>query len=200
MLIDLLEFFLPEVLWRGDSNSPEIYLTFDDGPHPIYTPQILEILRDLGVKATFFLIGERAVKNPGVVERINFEGHLIGNHSFSHGRFYLRRKGCLREEIIRTQEVIQKITGKRTNLLRPPHGRFDFFLRKVARELAHRIVMWSLDCRDYKGSISVEKITTHVGNGSILLFHDPSPGTVKALPWIVERLRCLGFRFGRLCN
>ena len=200
MLIDLLEFLFPEVIWRGDPHSPEIYLTFDDGPHPLYTPEVLEILKDLRVKATFFLIGERALKNPDVVERISSEGHLIGNHSFSHGRFYLQRKGCLREEIMRTQEVIQGITGKRTDLLRPPYGRFGLCLRKVVKELCYRIVMWSLDPRDYKNSVSAEKIITRVRNGSILLLHDPCPGTVKALPSIIQTLRCLGFEFGRLCN
>lgn len=183
---------LPDIVWEGNTSLPEIFLTFDDGPHPIWTYEILRVLQEFRVKASFFVIGSRAAKHPKLVQEIKSRGHLIGNHSYNHQRFFLRSKSYLRREIAATEEIIERIAGERTKFFRPPYGRFDFLLLRISRELGYRVVMWGVMPGDYQGSFAVEELVKRTVNntrpGVIIVLHDCYSSTAKALPQILESL------------
>jgi peptidoglycan/xylan/chitin deacetylase (PgdA/CDA1 family) len=109
-------------LVRGPRERRRVALTFDDGPAPPFTGQILDVLRDYRVPATFFVCGQNAERHPELVRRIHAEGHTLGNHTYSHPFLYIQSRQRIAEEIDRTQEVIGRLTGYRPRLFRPPYG------------------------------------------------------------------------------
>ncbi len=189
----------------------KLYLTFDDGPNPVYTPKILDILKERNIKATFFLIGEEAEKYPDIVKRIHQEGHSIGNHTHTHSNLSKLSKKEIRNEIIKCSEAIRNITGERPSLLRPPFLKLSlisWFLNKTPKV---RLVLNSLDSLDYKKeneNIIISRVNPNkVRNGDIILFHDNNKysqfkgtqeSTINALPTILTRLQRKKFRFGKL--
>jgi len=160
----------------------EIFLTFDDGPNE-YTLKILEILKDFNAKATFFVLGKNCQKFPKILEKISKEGHAIGNHSFSHSlKFFFDFKN----EIEKTNEIIEKIAKVKTKLFRPPYGILPFWLKNYLLKNQFKIVLWDLDSKDWKGKISNEIFKAE--NRSILLFHDTLK-TSLFLPKILKALK-----------
>lgn len=199
-----MRYLIPWCIWRGGPENRTVYLTFDDGPHPEHTPDILKILKDSQAPGAFFLTGEKTVRHPGVVERIHREGHTIGNHGFSHKSLALKRRGAAMDEMTRTGEIIRKITGSSPRFFRPPYGRFDFRFRKWMRELDCRMVIWSLitgDFRDHDPDFLIGRVRDRIHPGAVILMHDGLPTTpnlVRALPGILELLGKQGYRFGSL--
>ncbi|MDE2141894.1 MAG: polysaccharide deacetylase family protein [Elusimicrobia bacterium] len=197
----------PAIIRQAEAG--EVALTFDDGPSP-YTAQVLDVLKREGVKATFFLCGENAERYPELVRRIRAEGHQIGNHTYSHPYLYLMREADIASEIDRTQTILEKISGSRPTLFRPPYGVRWFSLWPLLRERGLTMVMWS--DRGYDGRFDargVAKTTLdQLAPGAIILLHDgfethaPSDvdrsATVGALPAIIAGVRKAGYRFGRL--
>lgn len=186
------------ITWAGPCEKPIVALTFDDGPHPIFTPQILRILEDHGIPATFFVVGRNAKRNPELLRLIKEKGHALGNHTFSHVRITAASNGNLKEEIERTRDIIFLETGINTPLFRPPFGAFD--ARSLA-EVAHRnleVVLWSVDSRDW-ATHSIGDIRRNVEKrahpGAIILMHDVHQQTVEALPGLVEFLKRMGYTF-----
>ena len=194
---------LGPALAHGNPGIPAVALTFDDGPGED-TAAILGILKDAGVRATFFLCGSSVERYPEMARRIAAEGHAIGNHTYSHPRLLARTPGKIFWEIDRAQKVIERHTGRPARLFRPPYGLRWFGLFRILRQQRMQAVMWSVNGRDWK--TSAERITarvlSHTHPGAIILLHDaPPPGeagnrraTVEALPAI---LRILGrsYRF-----
>jgi peptidoglycan/xylan/chitin deacetylase (PgdA/CDA1 family) len=152
-----------------------VYLTFDDGPHPVATPIVLQELKKHNIRATFFLLGQNAQKFPDLVRQIHSEGHQIANHSFTHANLFFKNKTFIRDEIVRTQGTIESIIGKHSHYFRPPYGYLNWAIMDVIRELGLTCVLWDVDSKDYRLK-SVTDISTRVipntKNGSILLFHD----------------------------
>ena len=124
-------------------------LTFDDGPNPTWTPRLLDVLGEHGVKATFFLLGIRAEAEPKLVQRIAAEGHLIGNHSWSHKNLALTAASKVREELTRTSETLEQITGERVKYFRPPFGARRPAVFRIARSLGLRVVTWNAMTSDW---------------------------------------------------
>ncbi len=189
------------VTWAGSLKKPLVALTFDDGPHPVYTPQVLRILEEHGVTATFFVVGRNAKRHPELLRKIRSAGHSLGNHTFSHVKLTSVRNGVLREELERTREIILEETGVNTCLFRPPFGAFD--ARSLA-ELAIRrleVVLWSVDSRDWV-TTAAQEIRQNVEStsqaGSIILLHDVHPQTVEALPGIIQILKSRGYGFATI--
>jgi polysaccharide deacetylase family sporulation protein PdaB len=197
------------IIRAGGPYFKVVALTFDDGPDPVYTPQILDILKDHGVKATFFIVGRHAEHYPEIVKRIAADGHSIGNHTYTHpiNLVVLSREKIARE-IERTEEAIVKACGDRPYLFRPPRGLYNKNLMDVLKERKYTLVLWSLSSRDWQEPSYKEitwRISTGVKNGDILLFHDsgslivPEGGsrenTVGALPHVIKELRDKGYRF-----
>ena len=172
-----------------------VALTFDDGPRYNTTGPLLDGLAERGVKATFFLIGMYAVQYPEIVERMDREGHLIGNHTYHHVQLDLEDEEHLRREIGDTDKVIYLITGKHTDYVRPPFGVWD---ERLEEELQVLPVLWTVDPLDWTTENTdqiVEKVVTEAEDGDIILLHDCYESSVEAALRIVDILRDEGFAF-----
>ncbi len=185
---------------HGNSHM-KIALTFDDGPHGKYTAQILDILKEYGICATFFVIGENAKKHPELIEREINEGHEIGNHTYSHIKLPLAGKSRAEYEIEQTQRIIWEISEYRAKLIRPPEGRCSKEVNAIAEEDGYSVILWSLDTEDWKHR-SAQDIASYVldntNAGDIILCHDFIGGespTPQALRIIIPALLEQGFNF-----
>lgn len=173
----------------------KVALTFDDGPHPVCTPQLLDGLKKRDVLVTFFVTGENVESYPDIVKRASEEGHLIGNHTFHHVQLTAANADDFKEEIISTNDIIQEVTGKETSFIRPPYGSWD---KKYEKELNMFPVLWDVDPLDWC-STNVDKIVRSVLTGtkenSIILMHDSYDSTVTAALQVVDILKAEGYEF-----
>ncbi|MBO1579499.1 MULTISPECIES: peptidoglycan-N-acetylglucosamine deacetylase [Bacillus] len=188
--------------FSGPYNKAEVALTFDDGPDLVFTPQILDKLKNYGVKAAFFLLGENAERYPNVVKRIANEGHTIGNHTYNHPNLAKVSDEEYRNQIVKTEGILQKLAGYAPKFIRPPYGEIREKQLEWATGQNFMIVQWSVDTVDWKG-VSAEKITnTVLGNafpGSVILQHSTPggnlQGSVDSLDRIIPELKAKGARF-----
>ena len=200
------------VLWRGRGDRPAVALTFDDGPHPEYTARIAEILSREGAPATFFCIGQRIERHPGLATALHRAGHGLENHSFSHGTgrdlFQTER---LRSDLQRCQEVIVSITSKAPRYYRPAVGIRNPVVHRAARAVGLQIITWTQAARDGVFAFDARRARRMGGlatPGSILALHDGSSAdrsalreeTVRYLPALLRRLRDRGLRFVTLAE
>lgn len=178
-----------------EEKARRVALTFDDGPSPSWTPELLDGLKERNVQAAFFLIGMYAVQYPEIVERMDREGHLIGNHTYHHVQLDLEDEEHLSREIGDTDKVIYLITGKHTEYVRPPFGVWD---EKLEEELQVLPVLWTVDPLDWTTENAdqiVEKVVTEAEDGDIILLHDCYASSVEAALRIVDILQAEGFAF-----
>jgi peptidoglycan/xylan/chitin deacetylase (PgdA/CDA1 family) len=176
------------------SNSDRmVALTFDDGPHPVLTPRLLDMLQQEGVNATFYVVGSCASRCPDIVRRAYEYGNEIGNHSWSHP--FLTRISLDRaaEEISRTDALLQSITGAVPNTVRPPYGAMSDSIRALA--MPRPMMLWNVDTNDWRSrnSASVERAAGT--RGGIVLMHDIHSTTIEAVPTIIRDFKLRGFRF-----
>ena len=192
-----------DVIWNMVTEEKLIALTFDDGPHPTYTPQILDILAKYNAKATFFVIGEHAKKSPDIIKRQVQEGHEIANHSYTHNNARLKEGDALKEELKQTDDIIHEITGMRPTFYRPVGGYYNDLIINTSVHEGYRVIMWSWhqDTEDWKRP-GVDKIVHKVLSGrkpgDIVLFHDAGGDrtqTVAALSMILPALENEGYEF-----
>ncbi len=200
---------LGRALVRGPAAGARVALTFDDGPAQPYTLQILDILRHLKTPATFFVCGKNVERFPQIARRIRSEGHGLGNHTYSHPFLYFKGRAAMAREIDRTQQAIERVTGHRPTLFRPPYGGRWFGLFSVLAERGLRLVQWSTPSHDWKrrvGAADIVRTTLRkLHSGSVVLLHDgreprrpdqvDARVTVEALPGIIEGARAAGFTF-----
>ncbi len=175
--------------------APKIALTFDDGPSAAWTPALLDGLKERGVKATFFLIGENADKNPEIVKRMAEEGHLIGNHTYHHVELTKVSENEARLELADTSAVIVRITGKEPEYMRPPFGTWQ---RKLEQEIQMLPVLWTIDPLDWTTENQdeiVNKVVTEAEENDIILLHDCYKSSIEAGLRIVDILQEEGFVF-----
>ncbi len=194
--------YFMDVHCRGDESVPEVALTFDDGPDPEFTPGILDILKKNQATATFFCIGEKINENPAIVQRISDEGHLIGNHSFSHHMFFdFFSQDNMVKEIRATNRLVEKLIHKRMFFFRPPYGVTTPVLDRAVKYTKVIPVGWSLRTLD---TISrnpeklIKKVSENLRQGDIILLHDTGRVTAEALPGIIHGIREKGFRIVRV--
>ncbi len=181
-----------------------IALTFDDGPEPATTPAILEILKKYQAKATFFVIGKKAVLYPELIHQIVEEGHTLANHSYSHSNwigFFSEKK--LQADISRNTELIKKLSGKQTRFFRPPFGVTNPKYRRILKSLNLISIAWTL--RSYDTTISnkeklVKRITNNLFPGTIILLHDNQNITLEALPDILKYCNTFGINIVNLAD
>lgn len=176
-------------------STKKIALTFDDGPHPTYTPMLLDGLKERGIHATFFLLGQSAQNYPDLVRRMQEEGHLIGNHTFYHTDLKNADAVTLNREVVKTNEVIEKITGETPQYIRPPFGSHDDNLEEMTGML---VVLWTVDpldwCCEDAASI-VRRVEENAQDNAIILMHDSYKSSVMAALTVVDELQKQGYEF-----
>jgi peptidoglycan/xylan/chitin deacetylase (PgdA/CDA1 family) len=194
---------------RLDTARPYVALTFDDGPHPAYTPQLLDGLEKAGVLATFFWVGKRAQSYPVLAKRASVEGHCIGSHSFSHKAPHGRSLEDIRSDYRMGRAAVEELIGKPTPLFRPPYGSITSKSLAALRQLALRPWLWSVDAGDWRDGVSTGDLLrtlSGIGAGDVVLLHDGAaddgPGvgkdrsaTVELIGPLVDSLRARGLSF-----
>lgn len=178
-----------------DMDGRKIAITFDDGPHPYYTEQLLDGLQERGAKATFFLMGKQAEAYPELVLRMQAEGHLIGNHTYSHMQLGKNNREKFKAELVKTNELLLEITGEETQYVRPPYGSWD---KSIEEELTMIPVLWTIDPMDWCSSnVSgiVTKVTRKAKENAVILMHDEYKSSVTAALEIVDILQKEGYEF-----
>jgi peptidoglycan/xylan/chitin deacetylase (PgdA/CDA1 family) len=184
----------------ANTQEKVIALTFDDGPDPIDTPEILDILKAKNVRATFFVLGQAAQENPTLLKRLIMEGHEIGNHSFNHD--YQQRR--LVEEIKKTDQEVFISTGNHTYFYRPPGGLLSKNQLETVKKNGHIVALWSVDSKAWRNpgvKQIVDNVIKNVFPGAIILMHDGGyqrTQTVKALGPIIDALRDRDYRLTTL--
>jgi len=194
------------VFWRGDPRIKSVALTFDDGPTEPYTAQVLDVLREHGVTATFFVIGDNLRKHPALAARLHAEGHEMGNHTQSHPWMFRMLFSSIREDILLCRDEIKKITDSEARLFRQPVGINNPSVMKVIDGLGMVMIGWQVRAYDAVPTTK-EKITSRILNGvrpgGIILLHDGCDGktrpdrsaTVEALREIIPALKARGYGF-----
>ena len=193
---------------RGLKNESRVAITFDDGPHPEYTPRVLNILKQFQVRACFFVLGEKAKEYPELLLRIQTEGHEIASHGYRHHIFWLMGPRGIKQDMQQASSIITEITGRPPRFYRPPWGLFNLFSLLYCRSCRQQVVLWSFMSWDWNrrstaGSIA-RKVLLRTKNGSILIFHDSddvpwaTPGAsavmISALPAILTELKQRGLQ------
>lgn len=177
-----------------------VALTFDDGPDVEITGEILDILKEENVKATFFVVGTRVKQNPEMLKRIANEGHVIGNHSYNHPQLGKANRSKILDELNRTDKLIENAVGYKPKLMRPPYGSSSSLLRSILNETGRQQVLWSVDTRDWAGT-SVKDMLANIDRntkpGGNILMHSVGPKlkTPELLPLLIKDLRAKGYTF-----
>ncbi|MFK9093980.1 polysaccharide deacetylase family protein [Bacillus salipaludis] len=192
-----------QVVWDVTTQKKVIALTFDDGPSPTYTPQVLALLERFGAHATFFQIGNRMESYPDIVEQVVEAGHELGNHSMTHP--YENKVGFqpMHDEIIRAEHIIQKYQPNHPKLFRPPGGYLDNALLQEAKKQGYKVVLWSYhqELKDWSlpgARVMADHVIRHARNGDIILLHDGGGDrgqTVQALNIFLPALKEKGYEF-----
>ena len=189
------------VIRSGDPGSMKIALTFDDGPHPYRTDEVLDVLEKYGVRATFFVVGENVSYYPAPLKRAVSLGHEIGNHTYHHARLSEVCEQNAAEEIQQTEDIVFRTVGTRTKLFRPPEGAYNACALNTAKGMDYRVILWTVDTRDWErppAHTIVKNVMENVRGGSILLFHDymhKSAHTLEALDTVIPKLLERGYEF-----
>lgn len=175
--------------------TAKVALTFDDGPHPVYTPQLLDGLKERGVHATFFVVGKNILGNEALLKRMETEGHLIGNHTYSHVKLSELDIARACAEVEKTNALICEVTGKEPEFIRPPFGEW-----KKAMECSFEMipVLWDVDPLDWttkNTALVVERVLKDTKQGDIILLHDYYQSSVDAALEIVDALTERGYKF-----
>jgi peptidoglycan/xylan/chitin deacetylase (PgdA/CDA1 family) len=188
-------------LMRGNASLKQVALTFDDGPHPEYTPKLLAILKKYNVPATFFLVGEMAEKYPSLVRDEVADGHSIGNHTYHHVSLTKIPDDSVPVEIKACGEVLRAIVGRAPRWFRPPGGEYDQQVATVSRALGYTMILWTDDPGDYASPgrrAILCRTLKRINNGGIILLHDGIQQTIDVLPQLIETLQKRGYQFVRV--
>lgn len=188
-----LRWLYPHALWRMDTSEKSVYLTFDDGPIPEATPFILDVLDQLGIRATFFMVGDNARKYPHLLEEVRRRGHRIGNHTYNHIGGLRWTSWKYLANVKKAEDILQS-----NQLFRPPHGWMKLMQYRTMRYCGWRVVMWDVVTRDYSNRLTAQDVLDNVKrytrNGSIITFHDSIKSIDKlksilpeALQWLVDQ-------------
>ncbi len=185
----------------GNKARPEIALTFDDGPNPSYTPQVLAVLQRFGIQATFFDIGYLVKDYPALVQQEYSAGHIVGQHSWSHPDLTRLSVSNVRFQLATASDAIQSAIGRQPAFFRPPYGAVNSTVMQQAKALNLSAILWNDDPRDWSlpgVNVIIQRAVGEAHNGTIILMHDGGGNrsqTIAALPTIITTLQSRGFRF-----
>lgn len=194
-----LRVLFPKLTWRVKTRDKEVFLTFDDGPHPHITTWVLQQLRQYNAKATFFCVGQNAQRYPEIVTNITHAGHQLGNHTMQHVSGWSTNNN----EYIQDIEACAHVLPSR--LFRPPYGRITPKQIGLVQRLGYQIIMWDVLTRDYDSQLNVQKAYAacmqHIQPGSVVVFHDSEKAEkqlYQLLPLLLAHLSQRGYRFAAL--
>ncbi len=194
-----MKYHRPVSLSSARVSRPLIALTYDDGPHPTNTPRLLNILRQRGVKATFYVVGTNARRYPGILRRMINEGHEIGNHTITHGNLKKMSNAKVRQELRGCEQAIMAATGFKPRTMRPPYGAISPAQKSwIRQEFGYTTTLWSVDPRDWQKpgvSIVTRRLVSGAKPGAVLLAHDIHKPTIDATPGVISQLQARGFQF-----
>ncbi|MGI9532732.1 polysaccharide deacetylase family protein [Lutimonas sp.] len=202
----LVQKFFYNYSWRIKTDQKEIYLTFDDGPVPDFTPWVLDTLDKFDAKATFFCVGENIQKYPQIYQKIKDGDHSIGNHTFNHLQGWKTPTSKYVKNILKADSYLQNETGTSgQKLFRPPHGRIRPLQAKILRKKGYKIIMWDVLSGDFDQGLNKKECLEHtiknISNGSIVVFHDSDKSFKNldyVLPKVLEHFSSRGFNFKAL--
>jgi peptidoglycan/xylan/chitin deacetylase (PgdA/CDA1 family) len=201
----LVQSIFSSLLWKVNTEDKVIYPTFDDGPIPELTYDILDILDDFDAKATFFCVGDNIRKHPEVFQRILKNDHAVGNHTFNHLKAWESSHVDYLQNVHLCQLEIELHDPLAPKLFRFPYGQFNLKIAKVLRVLGYHLIMWDVLSKDYNSSISAERILeksiAYSDNGSIIVFHDNLKAKDKILqflPLYLKYFSDIGYKFKKL--
>jgi peptidoglycan/xylan/chitin deacetylase (PgdA/CDA1 family) len=195
----ILQKIFPSLVWKCLTNEKKVWLTFDDGPNPKVTDYILKVLKKNNIKATFFCVGNKIEKYPDIINKIKQEGHIIGNHSYSHINGFKTSTKKYIKDISKCQELIPN-----TKIFRPPFGKITpIQISKLKQDF--KIIMWDVMAYDFRDSLTKEEcllnVTDNVESGSIIVLHDNLKSFEKIkyiLPKIIDKLKDRKFNFSEI--
>lgn len=192
----------PMELNYSDRFGKKAVFTFDDGPHPVYTQKILDLLKKLGLKTTFFVLGQNVKKYPELIRKIVTQGHVLGNHTYDHPALTTLSNEEIKDQLRRTQKAVDEALGYSYPLrqFRPPYGDVNERVIKAAAEVgATQVILWNADSEDWKHGGSntiIDKVMREAGSdGGAILFHDIHPEALNSLPIIVKKLQDKNYKF-----
>ena len=184
---------------RGKGNNKRIALSFDDGPDPVITPQVVGLLKEKGIKAGFFLVGAKLEDNPEMLEKILSDGHVVGNHSYFHTNIFgFKSKNRVLKELQKTEALIHHSSGKRIKLFRPPFGVTNPNIAGAARILDYEVIGWSirsLDTMAKRKEKTIKRVKRRLKPGSLILFHDTHADIIPILEEVIKYASEKGFEF-----
>ena len=201
----ILSSLYPSLTWNIKQQTKTIYLTFDDGPIPEVTPWVLDILKQYGIKATFFCIGDNIKKHPDIFSQILLQGHSVGNHTFNHLNGWNTDLDQYVNNLNLCQQTIAKHTQNTNKLFRPPYGKITRRQISCIHKLGFQIVMWSNLTQDYNVNLSpkacLKRSIKQLNYGNIIVFHDSikaQKNLTYTLPRLIEYLVKHGYKFNKL--
>lgn len=185
---------------RCETPQPVIAITFDDGPDPVLTPRLLDLLKESGIHATFFMVGRNVAAFPAIVRRMVAEGHEVANHSWSHPLLTSLGQQSVESQLRRTHDAIVKACGVAPLLYRPPYGAIGISQRaRIEKSFAYPAILWDVDPLDWQKPRSAQKVYDRIlaqtKPGSIILCHDIHETTVAAMPVVLNDLKARGYAF-----
>lgn len=186
-------------LCKGKQEDRVVSLTFDDGPNERTTPLVLDILKEHNIKATFFLIGQKAAKYPHLVQRMIDEGHIVANHTYSHkGVFPISGSDIVSEELQRCSDTIATIIGKHPKLFRPPFGLTNPIIGAVVKEKGMHVIGWSIrsfdTVREFPETLICDRVVGKLHRGAIILLHDRCKDADVLLQKLIEEINSKGYK------
>lgn len=194
------DFFIRS-LWKGSGDRKTIAITFDDGPMKEFTPKVLDILKEWNVPASFFVIGKNIQGNEEILKRADSEGHLIGNHSYSHTYWFsLNSSETILNDLKHCDEEIFRVTGKNPKFFRPPYGVINPMVKKAIQKGNYDSIGWSIRTYDTNAKTReglLKKSLKYLSNGDVILFHDWGQHTIGILSDFIKEVRSRGFEIVR---
>ncbi|RLC53340.1 MAG: polysaccharide deacetylase [Candidatus Cloacimonadota bacterium] len=198
--------FCPQIVFGIKTEEKVVALTFDDGPHPIFTIELLKLLAEFNVKATFFVSGKNIEQHKDLVKQIVDNGHELGNHAYSHRNLIFKTTSFIRNEIVKTDDLIKSCGADVPNIVRPPFGRFLLSALYVFCKLKKKVILWNIPTKDYKAKhpkLIVRKVYRKLKPGGIIVMHDAGKDNSKvdrsvslqAVRSLLSELPQKGFRF-----
>jgi peptidoglycan-N-acetylglucosamine deacetylase len=192
------------LLIHGPRHVRSVCLTFDDGPDPTLTPPLLDVLRDCGVRATFFVIGEKVERHPAIVQRMAAEGHCVGGHSFRHSNPESTSAAQLLGEVRRTATLLSELLDQKVTLFRPPHGKLKAAALWGLWRAGQTVVLWNVDPKDYARATAQDLrdwfAARRLRGGDLILLHDRFPHATGILPDFAKQVRASGLSFATISD